>query len=320
MNEKDMSMKAYLSKPEIAADFFNVKFAGGAQVFRPEDLRLFQTEQILVSRRMQRHLRTLSFMDMAYSAEGVEYGGDVFDAFVDTEFQSTDDPIIVLRCMLYLVTYCIIWMKRLGVSHTGRMPIPMALLIYSGRRPLETDELFEEMVAFAPPIFKSFMMRFRLAVMDLRRVTPEEIKLFWTEAGSVVNCFPLQDDEAAFWEHLRYGMPRNLSVEGGYVINANFNCNVELPKNPEEMIVMCKAMRGIRRRFVNEGIAIGRNKGIVQGRNEGIVQGRNEGIVQGRNEGLQLGIERAKDALMRNALAIGYSQKEIKRLLDFGMK
>ena len=91
---------------------------------------------------------------------------------------------------------------------------------------------------------------------------------------------------------------------------------------------MCKAMREIRRDFINEGIGIGDKRGLKRGitigRNEGITIGRNEGIDIGRNEGITIGrnegIDIAKNAIMRNALAIGYSEKDIKRLFDFGMK
>ena len=319
MNEKDSSMKCYFSKPEIAADFFNVGFADGEQVFKPWHLKPFSTEQVLVAQKMNRYLRLLGFMDIAYYAENVEWDGDVFDAFIDTEFQSTNDPIILLRCMNYLVVFCIIWVSRLQFSNKGKIPLPMALLIYSGKKPLNTEEFFENMVMSAPPLFKSFLMHFRLSAMDLRRMSPEKIEKFLTEAHCIVNCFHLEDNKTAFQKHLKFGMPRKLSREGGYVLNANFNCGLKIPQNPEEMIEVCKAMREIKRDYIKEGILIGKKHGVVIGRNEGIVQGRNEGIVQGRNDGIAIGIERMKNALMQNALAIGYSEKDVKRLLDLGI-
>ena len=57
---------------------------------------------------------------------------------------------------------------------------------------------------------------------------------------------------------------------------------------------MCKAMREIRRDFINQGISIG------------------------RNEGISIGEERMKHAVMQNAMAMGYSGKDIKRIFDFG--
>ena len=324
MNRKDSSMKAYLSKPEIAADFYNVGFADGKQVFKPWNLQPFSTEQVLVAKKAQRYIRLLGFMDIAHYAKDVEWEDDIFDAFIDTEFQSTDDPLILLRCMNYMIAFCIIWMSRLDIDRTGKFPMPMALLVYTGKAPLNTEEFFENMVAFAPPVFKSFLTHFRLAAMDLRRMTPEDIGKFLTEAGCVVHCFPLEDEKDAFLNHLEHGMPRELSREGGYVLNANFNCGMEMPQTTEEKIVMCKAMREIRRDFINQGIGIGDKRGLKRGiaigEQRGISIGRNEGISIGRDEGISIGEERVKYAVMQNAMAMGYSEKDIKRLLDLGTK
>ena len=80
------------------------------------------------------------------------------------------------------------------------------------------------------------------------------------------------------------------------------------------MIIMCKAMREIRRDFIKKGIRIGRNEVI----NEGFIEGLIKGFIEGLWKGIGIGEERMKHAVMQNAMAMGYSEKDIKRILDFG--
>jgi predicted transposase/invertase (TIGR01784 family) len=230
-------------------------------------------------------------------------GGRWLYVYLLLEFQSTVDPFMALRVLVYMG---LLWqsLARDGeLSPSGRLPPVLPLVLYNGDRPwgaaLDLGELIEEV----PGGLELYRPRFRYCLLDEARIADEELAPLRNLAAALFrleksrDAFAIDEVLTALLEWLK--TPEQSSLRRAFAVwvvkvLSNRLPGVEIPQVAdlqEVKSMLAERVTEWTREWKQEGF----EEGLEKGRGEGLEKGRQEGWGEGQEEALA----RLRGALLR---------------------
>src|SRR5215208_1367947 len=237
----------------------------------------------------------------------VRWGGERWlYVYLLLEFQSTVDPWMALRVLVYTG---LLWqsLARDGeLSASGRLPPVLPLVLYNGERPwgaaLEVGGLIEPV----PGGLERYRPQLRYFLLDQSRLAEEELAprrnlaaaLFRLEKSREVADVDRVLSNLVEW--LR--SPEESSLRQAFAVWVVKVLSSRLPEVGlpqvtdlmEVRTVLAERVTEWTRQWKQEAYQEGREQGLEDGREQGREQGREEGLEQGREQGLEQGRDQGR--------------------------
>ena len=297
MGMLDGLFKDYFSIREIVADLLNVVLCGGAQIFKARNLRHLPTEFSRIYGEKKGEFRQILRMeDLAYIARGVDSFNKAFEIIVCLEFQDYNDPFMAIRFLEYLVNICLFWLNKMRTSKDRRIPPPVLILVYSGKRPFKMQRFFSEILKHTPDFLHEYVLQLQIVVADLKHFPEKLLGKFYTELGFMVNCNTLSRRPRQFVEYVTNNKPKYMSPEGARLLGATVDLNLIFENGKGGKVEMCRA--------------------VTYWQNLLLRQGQKNGIEIGKAQGIEIG----KTEVLKKAVALGFGKDDIQRLFGISSK
>ena len=177
--EKDIAEKALESCDDVFADIINVLVFGGRRVVRPEDL----TDAVATSQVKLDGLLHEQERDVAKFWHGQE----IRLALWGLENMTAPERDMVLRAFGYDgAAYREQVNDRISARRSGQKPRPVypaiTLVLYFGKRPWTGPKTLRECLEVeVPPELLELVPDYRLHVVELSRLTPEQVSAFQSD-------------------------------------------------------------------------------------------------------------------------------------------
>jgi predicted transposase YdaD len=223
------------------------------------------------------------------------------------EFQSTVDPWMALRIMVYTG---LLWqsLAREGeLAAGGRLPPVLPLVLYNGERPWRAALDVAELIAEVPGGLERYRPRLRYCLLDQGRLAAEELAPLRNLAAAL---FRLEKSrEVADVERVLSNLvewlrsPEESSLRQAFAVwivkvLSNRLPEVQIPQVADLMEVktmLAERVTEWTRQWKQEGFQEGLERGREEGREEGLERGLEAGLEKGREETL----ERLRGALLQ---------------------
>lgn len=214
------------------------------------------------------------------------------------EFQSTVDPFMALRVMVYTG---LLWqsLARDGeLSPSGRLPPVLPLVLYNGDRPwgaaLDLAELIEEV----PGGLELYRPQFRYCLLDEGRISDEELAPLRNLAAALFRLEKSRDTVdieqvlAALLDWLQ--TPEQSSLRQAFAVWVVKVLSKRLPGIEIPQVADLQEVKSMLAERVTEWTREWRQEGFEEGLKKGLEKGREEGREEGREA-----MERLRGALLR---------------------
>jgi len=223
------------------------------------------------------------------------------------EFQSTVDPYMALRILVYLglLYQDLVKMRQLTLS--GKLPPVLPLVLYNGDAPWGAAQDLADLIETVPGGLERYRPGLRYCLLDEMRVADSELEslrnlaaaLFRLEKGGSPQSVERVITALIEWlrEPEMVELRRSFTAWLTRVLLPTRMPGADVPKVRD-----LQEVRSMLTERVKEWTVQWKQEGLEEGRKLGIQEGRQEGRQEGLQEGLQEGQERALDKA-RRALA-----------------
>ena len=213
------------------------------------------------------------------------------------EFQSTVDPFMALRVMVYVGMLWQDLLRQKVLTPSGRLPPVLPVVLYNGEVPWRAARDVSELIEEIPGGLERYRPQLQHFLLDEQRIADVELEPLKNLAAAL---FRLGKDRGPE-DFLRVvgALAEWLSEPGMAELHRAFRIwvqvylreklsGVELPEF--ETLMEVKSMLGERvvpwtERWKQEGIQKGLEEGREKGLEEGLEKGREEGLEKGREKG-----------------------------------
>lgn len=256
---KDDIGKRLMGRNDIFASVFNLLLYGGEQVIKPENLSDVPVEEIFYSGdESEKRIRDVFKMVTLKEDSQGRY------LFLGIENQSTVDPYMILRIMLY---DAICYMKQVREGSRPVMPSFTAVFNCSGS-PWKNRKSFYDCI-FLPArveyVFKKLNGNHEILMLDPYSDSVTELEKLQHELSLVTLAMKWSKNKDRYMEFLMQDEMRNVSelvYDGIRVMNNDrFLKRIE---NKDGNIDMCLASKQIMEEIRAEGLAEGKLEGIAK--------------------------------------------------------
>ena len=321
----DGLFKDFFKIKKFTMDLLEVVLCDGMHIFKVKKLQHIPTEHSRIYGEKKGELEQIvRIEDLAYIAKCVDHLGKAFEIIVCLEFQDYNDPFMVIRFLEYLVNVCLFWLNKMRDPKDRKLPPPVLILVYSGKRPFRMQRFFSEILKHTPDFLRKYVLQLEIVVVDLKHFPEKLLGKFCTELGFVVNCNTLSGRPRQFVEYVTKNMPRYMSPEGVRLLSATVDLNLVFKNSKGGKVEMCRAVTYwqnlLLRQGQKNGIEIGKTQGIEIGKTQGIEIGKTQGIEIGKTQGIEKGIEIGKAEVLKKAVALGFGKDDIQRLFGISSK
>lgn len=203
------------------------------------------------------------------------------------EFQSTIDPFMALRMMVYLGLLYQDLVKRRELNSSGRLPPVLPLVLYNGRAPWNAVQEVSELIEQVPGGLERYRPRLRYCLLDEMRIADSELESLRNVAAALFRLEKSRGPEdvdgvlAALLEWLREPdlaeLRRSFAAYLSEVLLPDRVPGVAIPRVADLQEV--KSMLAER---VTEWTHQWKQEGLEEGRKEGRNEGRNEALESAR--------------------------------------
>jgi predicted transposase/invertase (TIGR01784 family) len=225
----------------------------------------------------------------------VRWGGDSWlYVYLLIEFQSTVDPFMALRLMVYLGLLYQELLKRHQLTPSGKLPPVLPVVLYNGLGLWGAAREIAELIATVPGGLQQYQPRLRYLLLDERRMADSELESLRNLAAALFRLEKSRGPEdiervlVALIDWL--GNPEQEELRRTFVewivedLIPSRVPGVHLPK--------VKDLQEVRS-------MIAELDWTKQWKQEGLEEGREEGLKQGLEKGLEKGLEESREVLLR---------------------
>src|SRR5436305_354880 len=306
MADYDRGYKRLFSHPEMIADllrdFVHEDWVG--------DLDFSTLEMVpgsYVTRRMRRRESDVVWR--------VRRGGDPWlYIYLLVEFQSTVDPFMALRMMVYLGLLYQDLVKRRELSPSGRLPPVLPLVLYNGHASWSAAREVSDLIEQVPGGLERYRPRLCYCLLDEMRIADSELESLRNVAAALFRLEKSRSPEDIervltallewLWE------PEMAALRESF---AAYLSEVLLPNRvPGAVIPQVADLQEVKSMLAERVTDWTR-----QWKQEGLEEGRKEGRQEGRKEGQEDALAQAREVLLQDLeRRFGPLPEEIRRRVE----
>ena len=236
--------------------------------------------------------------------------------YVLVELQSTVDPAMPYRLLLYQVEIWRFWLRNRH-SDGGEMPFSLPaivpIVLYNGQRPWTAKRRFRELLV-GEEAFGSELIDFEYILLDVERYTEEELLSLSNTIGAVFLLDQTANQELLL-ERLRKltntirRMPEDMQTQFmNWLVNMIAS---QLPAESRDVQQMIRELKesGVSIMGLQKNLEAIRQRGFEEGIEKGFEKGYEQGILQVAKRLIDMGLDNSAIAA-----ATGLSQDKIERL------
>jgi len=233
------------------------------------------------------------------------------------EFQSTVDPFMALRMMVYLGLLYQDLLQNRQLTASGKLPPVLPLVLYNGRAPWGGARELAELIEELPGGLEQYRPRLRYCLLDEERIADSELESLRNLAAALFRLEKSRGPEdvqrvlAALIEWLREPhlgeLRRSFTSWLVAVLLPGRVPGITIPQVDDLQEV--KSMLAERvvewtEQWKQEGLQKGLEEGRQKGLQEGLQEGRQKGLQEGRQKGLQEGQQKAHQEEIENVRGV----------------
>jgi hypothetical protein len=213
------------------------------------------------------------------------------------EFQSTVDPFMALRMMVYLGLLYQDLVKRQDLTSAGKLPPVLPLVLYNGHAHWSAAQEISELIEEIPGGLERYQPRLRYCLLDERRMADSELEPLRNLAAALFRLEKSRDPEDLqrilarlsewLWLPGLEGLRRAFAL---YVVKSLLPARVpgiEIPGVADLQEVKSMLAENVK-------------EWTHQWKQEGIEAGRQEGLKEGLKEGQESALTKARGVLLRD--------------------
>jgi flagellar biosynthesis/type III secretory pathway protein FliH len=247
----------------------------------------------------------------------VRWGGERWlYVYLLLEFQSTVDPFMALRMLVYTG---LLWqsLARDGeLAPSGRLPPILPLVLYNGDRPWSAALDLAELIEEVPGGLERYQPRFRYCLLDEGRMAEEELEPLRNLAAALFRLEKSRDAVeiervlTALIEWLQ--APQQSSLRQAFAVWIVKVLSNRLPGVEIPQVADLQEVKSMLAERITEWTLQWKQEGFEQGLEKGLEKGREEGLEQGLEKGLEQGLEKGHEqslAQLRGVLLQGLEDR-----------
>lgn len=233
--------------------------------------------------------------DLLFSVARVDGGGQVL-VFVLFEHQSSNDRLIALRVLGYMVRIWDTWVRK---ADTPTLPLPpiLPVVLSHDERGWRSATRFRDLFSLDAETWRAlgpFVPDYRLTVDDLARATDEDLAARGLPATATLTLWALRDgrsghrvlEHAVVWAPLFEALARDPGAQAvvdrlmRYLGVAGGKRSVSLEALAKKLIEHGPTTQQVIMNSVEKLIEKGRKQGMEMGRQEGRQEGQREALLR----------------------------------------
>ncbi|HEX3554184.1 MAG TPA: Rpn family recombination-promoting nuclease/putative transposase [Thermoanaerobaculia bacterium] len=299
----DHGYKRLFSHPEMVADLLR----GFVQEDWVRDLD-FSTLERVPNTFVTRKLRSRRESDVVWR---VRWGRDRWlYVYLILEFQSTVDPFMALRLMVYLGLFYQDLIQRHQLTPEGKLPPVLPLVLYNGHPPWGAARDVADLIAGIPGGLERYRPQLRYCLLDEERMADSELESLRNVAAALFRLEKShgpQDIERILTALLDWLQePELAELKRSF---AEWMVEVLLPgRVPGVTIPQVADLQEVRSMLAER---------VIEWTQQWKQEGLEEGLEQGREEGLEQARERTRGVLLRDLeRRFGLLPADVRRQID----
>jgi predicted transposase YdaD len=237
----------------------------------------------------------------------VRWRGDgLLYVYLLIEFQSTVDPYMALRMMVYLGLLYQELLKDPETSRSGKLPPVLPLVLYNGKAPWSAAREVSELIEEVPGGLERYRPQLRYCLLDEMRMAGSELELLRNVAAGVFRLEKSRDPDAlqAVMAALLEWLQGPEHAELRRAIASFIRHNVLRARMPGIEIPELAELEEIKSMLADR---------IMEWTQEWKQEGRQEGL----KEGLETGLGKARGALLQGLeRRFGSLPEEVRRKVE----
>ncbi|MEF8747380.1 MAG: Rpn family recombination-promoting nuclease/putative transposase [Candidatus Accumulibacter propinquus] len=239
--------------------------------------------------------------------------------YVLLEFQSSVDPWMALRVMVYTGLLYQDLIKTGEVRRGQKLPPVFPLVLYNGRQRWNAARDVSELIDLLPGSLKRYHPAHRYFLLDESAVGEEHLSDRQNTVTSIIrletSAVPADVRQAVSQLQQRLQGPQYASLRRAFVVWINrivlrrLMPGQEVPEVNELQEIdtmLAETVEEWTRQWKADGLQQGLLQGLQEGRQKGRQEGRQEGLQEGRQEGLEQGLLRGERMLLHKQLERRY--------------
>jgi predicted transposase/invertase (TIGR01784 family) len=294
--DHDNGYKALFSHPEMVADlirgFVHEDWVGGLDFSTLE-----KVEGSFVTRGLQRRESDVVWR--------VLWGGDRWlYVYLLLEFQSTVDPFMALRVMVYVGLLYQQLIQQRQLSEPGRLPPVLPLVLYNGDASWSAARDIAELIEEVPGGLTLYRPQLRYCLLDEQRIAAGEIEplrnlaaaLFRLEKSRQPN--EIGEVVTALIEWLR--APEQSELRRTFTTwLVQVLLPARMPGTPIPEVKELEEVKSMLAERVKEWTREWKQSGLEEGREQGLEEGREKGREEGRHKEREEALTKLRAVLLR---------------------
>jgi predicted transposase/invertase (TIGR01784 family) len=241
----------------------------------------------------------------------VRWGRDRFlYIYILIEFQSTVDPFMALRILVYLGLLYQDLVKRQEITRSGKLPPVLPLVLYNGNAPWRAAQEVSELIEEVPGGLERYRPQLRYCLLDEMRLADSELEPLRNVAAGLFRLEKSQGPEnlqrvvAALLEWLRE--PEMAELRRSF---AKFLLKNLLPaRMPGIEIPEIADLQEVKSMLAER---------VMEWTHQWKQEGLEEGLQKGRQEGQEDALVKAREVLLRDLVKrFGPLPEETRRRVD----
>ncbi len=238
------------------------------------------------------------------------------------EFQSTVDPFMALRMMVYLGLLYQDLLHRGELSRSGRLPPVLPLVLYNGVASWRAAQDVSELIEEAPGGLERYRPRLRYCLLDEMRIADSELGSLRNLAAALFRLEKSRGPEDI--QRVLVALVGWLAEPGLVELRRSFTewlSRVLLPARVPGIeiaeVADLQEVKSMLAERVMEWTQTWKQEGLEEGRKEGRQEGLQEGLQEGRQEERREALERARSVVLRELeRRFGLLPDEVRRRVD----
>jgi predicted transposase/invertase (TIGR01784 family) len=234
------------------------------------------------------------------------------------EFQSTIDPFMGLRMMVYLGLLYQDLIQRRELTRLGKLPPVLPLVLYNGHAPWGAAQEVSELIEEVPGGLERYRPQLRYCLVDELRIADSELESLRNLVAALFRLEKSRGPEdiqrilAALLEWLREpdlaALRRSFSAWLSGVLLPGRVPGIAITK-----VADLQEVKSMLAESVMEWTHQWKQEGLEEGRQEGL----QEGLQQGLHKGQEDALEKAREVLVRDLeRRFGLLPDEVRRRVD----
>ena len=220
------------------------------------------------------------------------------------EFQSTVDPFMALRVMVYVGLLYQNLVQHRHLTAAGKLPPILPLVLYNGHRPWGAARDVADLIEEIPGGLEQYRPQLRYCLLDEERIADSELESLQNLAAALFRLEKSEGPEDI--QRVLVALIEWLGEPGLAELRRSFTSWLvavllpgRVPGITIPQVADLQEVKSMLAERVMEWTEKWKQEGLEEGRREGIRKGLQKGIQKGRQEERQEGLESARGVLLR---------------------